>query len=162
MQKIQFILVFIAVAMMTACGGMNLSEGGVAGRFVQDGLPSDAHVWTQVYDQHGEKNRPPEAGAGVDAIASHDMIWEEWETPVPCADIKGVDWWRKYGAIDLPLTGDQYGGKYWPTPPDGYWTRPYLSLGRGTDDQPDEETKFTRAEAEKLAAYCGVKVQVRG
>lgn len=159
MQKIQFILVFIAVAMMTACGGMNLSGGGTPGRFVQDGVPSDTIVWTWDYDLHGERDSPAAGGSGISSYA--DIIWVEWTKPVPCPDIRGVDWWQKDGEIRVLLTAEKYGGKYLPRPARGVWEKPDLALTRERENEPDDTPHFSRAQAEELAAYCGVKLQVR-
>lgn len=145
-------IITITLFALALAGCANLSDGGTPGKFVREALPEDATIWAQEHDKHGRKDNiiPGEEDATYD-----DMIWVTYESPVPCSDIKGVDYWADDGEIELVLAGEQYGGKYLPPPGEGYWTRPSITATR------DGDKGFTPEQARRLAEHCGVKLQTR-
>lgn len=156
--------IMLTLAAMLATGGCAnsvLSGGGLPGKLVNDALPPSANIYAQEYDAHSDKVGEPVAG--TEATSRYDLIWAKWDAPVPCSDIKGVDYWidgEHEGEIGLPLVGARYGNKYMPPPPSGvYWLRPQLWV----DGDYDGETKrdFTTQQAQHLADFCGVKLQRR-
>lgn len=156
-----FLFWLLALAGIFALTGCNLAGGGVAGRMVQDGLPPTATIYKPEIDKLGETRHK----TGTEDTRTTELIWKTYKFPVPCTDIKGVEYWtsgNNSGEIGLRLVGQKYGGKYYP-PPQGisrFWLRPQLWADR---DQPGNSVPddFTEAEARQLSAYCGVDFQLR-
>ena len=156
MKNILTIAIIGIAGILSACGGV-LSEGGLDGRFVNDGLPDNAVIYRQEFDKAGEKGK---IVPGTESEVTDDMIDVIYNGVVPCSDIKGVDWWAQIGdgEIELPLARCQYGCKYLPSPGGNFsWNRPSILVSR----DPIEGLAFTLGEAEKLAEYCAVPLQVR-
>ena len=133
---------------LSACGGV-LSEGGLDGKYVNDALPKDATIYKAEIDKAGKTEVVP----GTEDTEATNIIWNTYNPDVPCSAIKGVDYWdNSWEGIDLVLARCQNGCKYFPRPEDAgrYWPRTYMLLG---------ELSFS--EAEKLAEYCAVPLQVR-
>ncbi len=160
MKKTKIIALTCCIGLLSACS--NITGGGVVGRFVNDVVPENGTIYSPSIDSAGTTEHTP----GTEGDTNTDLVWNSYTGPVPCSDIKLVEYWLggvDDGEIGLPLTGEKYGGKYYPPHPKGegyHWTRPNLWIDT---DKESGETKgdFTKEQAEAIAIHCGVEFQVR-
>ena len=154
-------IILIILSAIALAGCANLSGGGTPGKFIHEALPEDATIWAQEYDKHAD--RRGKMVPGTEAETEHELIDVRYTAPVPCSDIKGVDYYvggQADGELELVLVGQQYGGKYIPPAANGdYWIRPALWVDR--DYHSNKTGDFTTEQAQHLADHCGVKLQMR-
>lgn len=140
----------IAIFTMAALSGCAMSNHGVAGHFIQDGLPESAQLWKA---DLGDVNDARPA-TGTESDTEFPLDWNVYESPVPCSAIKAVHYWASgvdKNEAGLRLVGHIYGGKYFPRPPGTiHWLSPELWV-----------EPISKTDAEKLAMYCGVEFVVR-
>ena len=159
MTKTKLIALVLYTGLLSACG--NMTGGGVVGRFVNDVVPENGTIYSPSIDAAGTTEHVP----GTESHTSSDIVWNSYAAPVPCSDIKLVEYWvagADAGEIGLLLIGQKYGGKYYPPHPKGggyQWARPVLVID--ADYKNTTYKDFTETQAEAIAVHCGVGFQVR-
>lgn len=154
MKKI-FAILFIPLIALSMAGCKMLNVGaGIEGAFINDALPEGAFILKAEFPDKNETHDT--AGTEGDFTAAFE--WNTYKETVSCTAIKGVQLWTSgidEGEMGLLLVNHKYGGRYYPYPPsDSFWYDPMLWVEK-------EPGNITVAEAEKLAAHCGVEFRTR-